>query len=198
MVKSGIEIWLDFIARLLWPLTILIGLGLFRWQIRSLISRISSLKVFNIETIIQGQSSDAISSGPIDSSQIQATAAGVFVTESTIREVIRASGLIPAGDEIYRAMQIYSTNTQTTWLFFSKQRVFCVLDDEKTRSNGKLLQWVLPREQALPVFVRDRGTGLGLLDIGVRRNWLYSTLLHPAPELLKEEIERAISEAETS
>ena len=194
--KSDLAVWLEFIRALFWPITVLIGLGAFRKQLQSLLNRVSSFKVGDTEMAFQAPSPDAKLTTPIKAADIVDTGLSQRLTESGIRDAVRETGQLLLGEEPYRSMQIFSTKSQTTWLVFSKSKIFCVLDDDSTRKSGRLIQWVLPTATADPIHAREKRAGIGLIDIGDRRNWLYSTSLFSSPELIRAEVGRALAEAE--
>lgn len=195
--KSALEIWLGFIASLVWPATIVLGLSMFRIQISKFIDRATNVKfAWGEFTAIQSAVSDAKESPPAKKADVINTGNGACLTETGVRTAIRESGDFVPNDEIYRTMRIFSTLTQTTWLVFSKSKIFLVLDDETTRASGRLVQWVLPRDQNLTIVARPRSPGLGLLDIGPRKNWLYSTNLFATAEYLQVEVSNAIKEGD--
>ena len=68
--------------------------------------------------------------------------------------------------------------------------IYCLLDDEKTREKDRVIQWRQPRAAALKTSTRPsrKSPDLGLVDIGEKRNWLYSPSLHPDPEALEAQI----------
>jgi hypothetical protein len=58
------------------------------------------------------------------------------------------------------------------------------LDDKNTRASGKLIQWRLAKSEATPVIALEKSHRTGLLSIGSRKNWLYSTSEYSTPEEL--------------
>jgi hypothetical protein len=110
------------------------------------------------------------------------------VRDPGITSVIEKSGLTQPGEHIRRTLLLFQTAKQRTWLAASNERLFCVLDDQKTRASGKLIQWILHRDEATQIKVRPRGA-VGTVDIGPRKSWYYSTDLHTSPEELKERIQ---------
>lgn len=77
----------------------------------------------------------------------------------------------------------------------TNKRLFCILDDEKTRNSGRLIQWRSSLESAEPISARSHKSGVGLVDIGPRRNWLYSESLHPARDQLEQDVRAMIRTA---
>jgi hypothetical protein len=192
--QSDLEVILNFISSLLWPAVVLIALFLFKGQITALLTRLSSLKVGDTEVAFQTPSVDAKDSSKVLNTESAPTGAGGFLTETGIRNLVRESGTLDGSDEIYRSFPIFSTSKQNTWLAFSRRKVICILDDEKTRASGRLIQWVSPKTEATPVKCREYKDSVGLLDIGQRTSWLYSTRLFPSPATLEEEVRSALDE----
>lgn len=188
---TDLEVILTFISSTLWPAAFLITILLFRKQFVLLLQRLSSFKFGDTEVAFQAGAPDekAAPAKLVHAS----TAPSGFLTDSSIRSVIKDSGLT-GGDEVYRTMQIFRTTNQATWLAFSKSKVFCLLDDENTRKSGRLIQWVLPKSAAKPIVTRQKNATVGLIDVGQRSSWLYSLNLFPDPEMLKTEVEAALAE----
>jgi hypothetical protein len=193
--KSDLATWLQFISALFWPATVLVALAMFRGQLRSLLTRMSSFKLGDTELAFQTPSVDGgKKTTPVKESNVVHTEFSTFLTETGVRDVIRESGLLETADEIYRTTRIFSTSKQNTWIAFSKKKLFCILDDEKTRKSGRLIQWTLASDMTNPVRAHVYKQAVGLLDIGPRTNWLYSTSLFSSPEILEREITAAIAE----
>lgn len=192
---SDLAIWLDFVRAFAWPITVLVGLMMFRTELQSAFVRLSSVKFRDAEIAFQAPSVDATNTiTPVKKADLTALGTSPSLTEGGVRDLLRNSGLMAKTDEIYRAMRIFQTNTQSTWIAFSKEKLFCVLDDEGTRASGRLIQWTLPRTTDLPVRARLSRETVGLIDIGSRANWLYSTRLYAAPDAIEREIKDAIAE----
>ncbi|MGA3040234.1 MAG: hypothetical protein ABSF54_05505 [Bryobacteraceae bacterium] len=112
-----------------------------------------------------------------------------FFTQYGIVAVIEKSGLTQPGEKIHvPPLLLFQTSKQRTWLAASNHRLFCVLDDEKERASGKLVQWILRHEEVTPVKARPKDP-TGMVDIGPRKDWLYSARLHYSPEGLEKKIE---------
>jgi hypothetical protein len=81
------------------------------------------------------------------------------------------------------AILIFQTSKQQTWLVATNLRLYCVLDDLEKSSTR--VQWSIPIEKIadkngqlkINVQTRDKTERTGLLDIGERRNWLFSKKL---------------------
>jgi hypothetical protein len=73
-----------------------------------------------------------------------------------------------------QALRIFATSTQQTWLVFSPLRVYCVLDSRE-RENP-VLRWSMPVGDVLdaPIQVKDYSSKSGIIDIGDRKDWLFS------------------------
>ena len=111
-----------------------------------------------------------------------------FLDQDGIRSVIEKSGVADPGEKIRDMFLLFQTSTQRTWLAASSHHLFCLLDDEKTRTSRRLIQWRLLHKDAGLIAVHP-GDPLGTVDIGPRRKWLYSARLHSSPEELKMRIE---------
>lgn len=116
-----------------------------------------------------------------------------FWTETQIREFVRdyyekkvgalyrstdtTKSEIPIND--LRAMRIFVTDQQQTWLVADSGMANCVLDDR--RREEPRLQWRTRLENVLPVQADENwSTTAGALRFGDRpREWLYSKELFP-------------------
>jgi nucleoside phosphorylase len=98
-------------------------------------------------------------------------------------------------DEILDLINIFATSRQRTWLVAMYGRVLCVLDDLDTRRKGRLVQFTEFPDRLLPVDARANDRDTGLLHIGPRRNWHYSTALFPDPQQLIIRAEQLIASA---
>ncbi len=80
------------------------------------------------------------------------------------------------------SLLIFTSSKQQTWLITTAARLYCVLDDiRKTRPE---LQWILTQGELISegeitatVRTKDKSERTGLLDVGPRRNWLFSKTL---------------------
>lgn len=96
------------------------------------------------------------------------------------------------------ALTIFKTRKQTTRLEKSVSTLQCYLADERPDREG--VQWKMPIGQArelakggkITARLRKGASRAGYLDIGPRRNWLYSTKLFPIPEKLVEAVKKLI------
>lgn len=111
-----------------------------------------------------------------------------FRTETQIREFVRDSnekvmeawygGTDKSKSAIrldaLRAMRIFATDQQQTWLVADSSMAYCVLDDRRREEPRN--QWRTKKENVLPITVDDnRSTRTGVLHFGNRtKGWLYS------------------------
>ena len=116
-----------------------------------------------------------------------------FLTNAGVTDLIRNSPRNPGLGAVTGLVCILQTRRQHTWLAVTGSRLFCLLDDEKTRAARREIQWSIPLAEAAPVSVRSRsGKNTGLVNVGPKRNWLYSQKRHPNPKALKSGIEKMI------
>jgi hypothetical protein len=122
-----------------------------------------------------------------------------FLNEKGIGDIIENSMKNPSKSKVLNQIIIFKTRKQHTWFAVTSDSIFCVLDDEKTLKAGRQVQWRLPLIDADPVNVRERKQKpTGLVDIGPRRNWLYSQRIHPGAKKFQQEIETIIQNAQKS
>lgn len=119
-----------------------------------------------------------------------------FLTNAGITDLIENSA---SGEHVVGLIPIFRARMQKTWLAVTNAKLFCVLDDEKTAYGRMRIQWKLALGDADPGKVRERKNKLtGLVDIGCKRNWLYSMRLHPSSETLKKKVESMIEKGKRS
>jgi hypothetical protein len=123
---------------------------------------------------------------------VHLVAPGGFLTEHGIRHVLETSGLLAPGEVIREHLLLFRTKTQRTWLVGTTASIYCLLDDENTRAKGRVVQWQQPVQAAKEVYARPKSKAkiAGVVDIGRRRNWLYSLSLHPDPQQLEHRIQQ--------
>lgn len=102
-----------------------------------------------------------------------------FLTEREIKARIKSSKNYDGTDpDAARALLVFRTSKQQTWLVATSKRLYCVLDDlpkDRANVNWSLGRNVLFDEQnkfSAHIDVRPRTERTGLLDIGPKRNWL--------------------------
>ena len=118
-----------------------------------------------------------------------------FFNQEGLNQIVNESDFVVDGESVLKLLLVYSTSKQKTWLITTNRQLFCILDDENTRASGRLIQWRLPLLDASPVMVYKSSRGNPVFKIGIKKNWLYSTSIHPSQEILKHEIESMIAES---
>ena len=117
-----------------------------------------------------------------------------FYSEIDLKKVVNIDG-----ESIIEMLLIFRTNKQRTWLATTKSWLICILDDEKTRSKNSIVQWKQQLDRNLVINAHVSQRGNAVIDIGSRKNWLYSKRLHPSAKSLelavKRMIEKSISES---
>ncbi len=94
-----------------------------------------------------------------------------------------------------RAMRIFASEQQQTWLVVDNRMAYCVLDDR--RREEPRVQWGTKVENALPVRADENwSAGAGALRFGTRtKQWLYSKDLFKS-ESVSDAINRFLSRPE--
>jgi hypothetical protein len=128
-----------------------------------------------------------------------------LVSEPSIKEFVKKFGQL-ADDEgvrgallIFDLVEIRQKRKQRTWLVATTQRLFCITDEvsvsdggSEERPLGLRISWRLDKAAATPIAARDHEdqgkTRSGRVDIGPRRNWLYSKKLFASHQLLEDAI----------
>jgi len=126
-----------------------------------------------------------------------------FKSETEILQIIQQSEeFAPQREDIENAeaLLIFQTSTQQTWLVATNRRLYCVLDD--LSKSFTRVQWSMPAEMlvrngevTIPIVTHERSRGRtdrsGLVDIGERRNWLFSKKLFTT-DRIEEKIDELI------
>jgi Cdc6-like AAA superfamily ATPase len=121
-----------------------------------------------------------------------------FSTQQEIRQLIEQTDFPgQEGKQVLDTLLLFRTSKQRTWLATTEELLYCVLDDEKTRAKDRLIQWRLSLELAHPIRTKpsSKRPGGRVIDIGPKRNWIYSTRLHPDPGQLERNIADMIRRA---
>jgi hypothetical protein len=131
--------------------------------------------------------------GPPPASQV--VTSQNFLSEPKIREIVTASLNIRHREHVLETLLLFKTRVQQTWIVTTSVQMFCVLDDTRKRPTGRLIQWRRPLDAIDSVRARAHRPGAGLIDIGPKRNWLYSKRLHPVAARLEEAVQAMIGRA---
>jgi len=120
-----------------------------------------------------------------------------FLSREGLKQVLVDSGFVAAKSLEWDFLLLFDTRKQKTWLGVTNDQIVCLLDDQKTRTNGHIIQWRQALSDATPVRTYSSGKS-ALIDIGSRRRWLYSKRLHPDGETLGNRINGMIEVAKVS
>ena len=102
-------------------------------------------------------------------------------------EIVKLVGEYPSilpGESLTDAetLLIFQTSQQQTWLVAAAKGLYCVLDD--LNKSFTRVCWVIPLDKLIGadnkivgLATHDKTEKTGLLDIGDRRNWLFSKML---------------------
>lgn len=101
-----------------------------------------------------------------------------------IRYIMKSKYYSPTLDKINdaTALLLYKTSKQQTWLVSTKERLYCILDDN--REDNLNINWSVPKKtlisnEKLSDVIRTKSisNGQGLVDIGQEKNLYYSEKL---------------------
>jgi hypothetical protein len=189
----------DTISSFAWPLTLLVFSLIFRKEVGKLISRVKNIKYPGGElNTHQEEDPDAPEPTKEAERQIELFDPTGFRTKNGVKQLVSESGLFDESEKLIDSLLIFRTRRQRTWLSVTNRQVFCILDDENTRARGRLIQWRLPLSSATPVKAHISRKGNNVLDVGVKKNWLYSSSLHEVDTELEEKVNLLISMAKQS
>lgn len=105
-----------------------------------------------------------------------------FLHEPEIIEVLNNSGSLTENEVIEKAILIYSTKLQQTWLVSTRNRVFCLVNENGTRDDKQSISWSASKNSLKPIRTRKYKKYTGLLDLNNHAGWLYTYSLFPRPE----------------
>lgn len=119
----------------------------------------------------------------------ETAAAGGFLERVGVLQAVRDSGRLPEGEPVLDALRIFSTDTQQSWMVFTPRSLVLLLDDADTRHNLRLVQQVMPYDEAVPVNARIDRQGVATVGFAkARQRWFYTAALFATPALLEEAV----------
>jgi hypothetical protein len=192
MNPTELQPWLQFLSSLVWQAIVVYALFRFRKEIGAAFARgIKKVTVPGAEIEFQEQAADAATPEGVAREGLELIAlqdeAGFFTSAGVVK-LIEQSGRLAPHDKASDTLLLFETVQQRTWLVATRQKLLCVLDDVKTRASGRLIQWELAFDDAVPIAAHAYKPEVGLIDIGRRKNWLFSLSLFPTPD----SVERAV------
>lgn len=97
-----------------------------------------------------------------------------------------------------KALKIFHTIKQKTWLVSTNERLYCILDDN--RKEEPHVKWSIPKSDiidsnkiSIKIKTKDYSEKSGLVDIGPKEGWKFSKKLF-AKVNIKERIKNLITE----
>lgn len=178
-----------------WPAVAPYVVRRFHREIAGVIDGVARVKVAGAEVEIQREKPSASVVKDEDRRKLQLVDAGGFYTPKGLEHLITDGKLLQSSEKILEPFLLFQTMTQQTWLVPTTKRVFCVLDDERTRASGRLIQWDIPLSEARSVRAYATERGNTVVDVGDRKRWLYSVRLHPSPKELEERLANIVAKA---
>ena len=184
---------IHLLEKLVWPTVLLIILSRFRLQIRSLLTKLATMKVGGTEFTFQHSVNSPPNNQEIKSVLLNIGPDG-FLTTDTLKALVENSSLITSDQHVKSLLQIFQTPEQRTWLVATNDFVFILLDDESTRKGETIIQNFFESEKTLPVKFKEVN-GSGIVNFGADKNWWYYSLhLFPTTSSLQEAIHKLIAE----
>jgi hypothetical protein len=105
-----------------------------------------------------------------------------FLSDSEIIDSVATSTAYSGeGTAQAKALLLFTTSTQQTWLIATTARLYCVVDDRRLPTPQ--MRWAMPLSEARtgPIVTREAAeryrNQAGLLNIGKRLNWIYTKRL---------------------
>lgn len=186
MNPTVLQAWLQFVSSLVWQVIVIYALFRFRTEIAAAFARgIKKLTVPGAEIEFQEQAADAAKPEGIAKEGLELIALqdeNGFFTSAGVVKLVEQSGRLGPHDKTHDTLLLFETARQRTWLVATQQKLLCVLDDAKTRASGRLIQWELSFDDAFPIAAHGYKPEVGLIDIGHRKNWLFSLSVFPTPD----------------
>lgn len=116
-----------------------------------------------------------------------------FYSENEIIQFVKNSKNYNPHKEILeqaKALKIFQTSKQQTWLVSTNERLYNILDDN--RESEPHINWSNSREEIESYFVittRSHKKNFGLVNIASHKNWIYSYDLFKDSDIRKEIID---------
>ena len=101
-----------------------------------------------------------------------------------------------------KALLIFSTSKQQTWIVSTNERLYCILEDN--RKDDPHINWSIPKKDLInnneiSIIIttdEDYKEEIGLISFGKEhKNWLYSKKLFKNSDHLRYEVQRLIKES---
>jgi hypothetical protein len=164
---------LEFVSTLIWQVIVAICLWQFRGELKALLKRILSVKHGDTEVLFQKPSDEALEANPVVEEALRIRDEEGFFTKQGIEKLVSDSKSLKGGRP-KDSILVFSTNEQHTWLVATESHIYFVLDDEGTRSSQRLIQKIIPLEEALPVHAEKESDEAGSFRLGKSGDWYYS------------------------
>jgi hypothetical protein len=179
--------YLTFASTLLWQCIIVAALFYYRRTIGALLGRVSKMEAFGIKLEnSQAESKDALSPTKEVVEELQEVRPDRFLSNEQVKRVVDNAGVNATDEYARRTLLLLSNSNQQGWLVATDRALFYLLDTEKTRVSGRVIQWRLRFDDTQPIVVNEHNS---TVRFGHRQNWLYSARLHSSPERLLQDIE---------
>ncbi len=120
-----------------------------------------------------------------------------FYTEKGLKKLLFDSRMLNYDEFVCDKLLLFETRKQRTWLVATNRQLFHLLDDEETRKGKRVIQGSQPLSASMTVRAYLSWRQNPVIDIGKRKQWLYSRRLHPNPDNLVKKVRTMISEALT-
>lgn len=190
-----LKIVLEFLSSLAWPVAVVVVANTFRDELARLIDRISHIKYPGGEVTTQLEDPEAVSKATPVAKELKLIEPSGFYSKEGLTQLVQDSGFMGEDERVAEHQLIFRTLSQRTWFVATNRQLFCILDDETTRSKQRLIQWDMALGDAEPIHARMSERGNHVIDVGKKRSWLYSTSLHPDPPMLEADLRSLITRA---
>lgn len=188
--------WLEFVSTLFWQAIIVYMIIYHRREISYFLRRVNKVGPGGIEAAVQSAVDEPdkdlqfnkedvsnldkfnVAEGFFSGRQLHSIIKQKYRSETTVGEVL-----------------LFSTSTQRTWFVATNKYLYCILDDARTRKSGRLIQWRLSLSTGHNIEARETSETNGTIDVGSRRNWLYSRSIYSTPQQAVEAVESLIDDA---
>lgn len=116
-----------------------------------------------------------------------------FYTSKGISDIVdKESSTVDKNDKTKKVLLIFTPIDQRTWLVATTQKVYILLDDDKTKKENKLIMTSFDKSKILPIKFKT-ADGEGAIKFDAQETWWYYSLnLFPNTENLKKAIDELI------
>lgn len=119
-----------------------------------------------------------------------------FLTETELFSLIERSGKLSTSDKPLKSLILFQTENQQTWLVATSLHIFIIVDNERERNEGRLLQYQMEKNNALSIETKpgENEASRRVKFAAQGMWWFYNLSLFPTDEILLRALNELVSE----